>query len=111
VTTHPFREVRIEGVAAKAVVGNVIAPPQHIGPLDITPQFRSVREADDVDREIGNPGDQHHCPLCLEYFGWEAFKAHAQQCIDARAPRERVWLPPGFSSNAIAAYNEKVRAD
>lgn len=107
---HPFREVRIGGVTAKAVVGAQVEP-RHLGPIDTTPQFRTVREADEIDREIGNPGDQHHCPLCLEYFGWEAFKVHAQQCIDARAPRSRVWVPPGFSANAIQAYSEKVKAD
>ena len=92
--------MNIQGVPAQALAGG-----------KITSEFRSVREAEDVDRELGNPGDQHHCPLCEEYFGWEAFKAHAAQCIDVRAPRGRVWLPPGFSDAAIQSYSEKVKAD
>ena len=107
---HPFRSVRIEGVPARAV--GIERPPveqRNLGPIDITPQFRTVKAADDVDREIGNPGDQHHCPLCNEFFGWEAMKAHAQQCIDARAPRKRVWLPAGMVKNPIQAYADKIK--
>lgn len=109
---HPYREVRIDGAVARASVAMPArVQPRNIGPLDITPKFRTVREASDIDRELGNPGDQHHCPLCEEYFGWEAFKAHAPQCIAARAPRGRVWTPPGFSANAVQAYPDKVRMD
>ncbi len=99
------RSVNIQGIPAGGMAMN------RLGPIDITPEFRTVKEATDIDRERGNPAEQHHCPLCNEYFGWEAFKSHASQCINARAPRTRVWVPPGFSPNAIQSYNEKVKAD
>lgn len=97
-----IRSVVIRGVPASGK-----AP----SPIDTTTEFRTVKEAMDADRERGNPADHHHCPLCNDYFGWEAFKAHAQQCIDARAPRGKVWTPPGFSPNAIQSFKERVKAD
>ena len=106
---YPVRSANIIGVAAVArvVSDRPNVKPQHIGPIDITPQFRMVKDAVDVDREIGNPGDSHHCPLCNELFGWEAFKAHAPQCIQARAPRNRVWVPPG-TKGAIQAHKDVI---
>lgn len=112
VELSPVRSVTIEGAVARARVLGADRPPvepTRLGPIDTTPQFRSVRDASDVDREVGNPADQHCCPLCEEYFGWEAFKAHAQQCINARAPRTRVWTPPGMLANPIQSFADKVR--
>ena len=78
-----------------------------MGPIDVNPQFRFVRDAVEADKELHTPGDSHHCPLCNEYFGWEAFKAHAPQCIDARAPRTKVWVPAG-TKGALAVYSERI---
>lgn len=109
---HPFREVNIQGVPATARISRAAAPfhpPVMLGPIDATPQFRSVKDAEDADREVGNPAEAHNCPLCNEYFGWEAFKAHAPQCIMARAPRKRVWTPAGMLAAPIAAYGDTVK--
>ena len=93
---YPVRTVRVEGAVARAFQG---APPE----------YRTVREAADVDRERQAPADSNHCPLCNEYFGPEAFVAHAQDCINARAPRRRVWTPPGMLAQPIQAFAEKVK--
>lgn len=106
---HPVRSVRIEGVPARAMAERAPSPPRRIGPIDITPQFRVVKDAADMDRELGNPGDSHHCPLCEEFFGWEAFKAHAPRCIEARAPRRRVWTPAGMVANPLQSFPEVVQ--
>jgi len=108
---YPRRDVRIIGAIARANVRieRPIAAPRNVGPIDVTPKFRVVKDAVDVDKELGNPGDQHHCPLCNEYFGWEAFKAHAPQCINARAPRERIWLPAGMVEFPIQAYADSIK--
>ena len=105
------RSVHIVGATAFArVVADAppVAAPRHLGPIDITPQFRFVKDAADIDRELGNPGDSHCCPLCEEYFGWEAFKAHAPQCIEARAPRRRIWTPPGMLANPVQSFPDIV---
>ena len=106
----PKRSANIIGVTAVARVqaDRPKVKPQHIGPIDITPQFRMVKDAVDWDLENHNPGDSHHCPLCNEAFGWEAFKAHAPQCIEARAPRKRLWMPPG-TKGALNAFQDTIK--
>lgn len=105
---YPVKSVKIEGAIAKATFHGperAEFETRKLGPIDVTPEFRSVKNAEEADKEIGNPGDQHHCPLCNEYFGWEAFKAHAPQCIEARAPRNKIWVnAPG----ALAVFPEKI---
>lgn len=106
---HPRRDVYIVGATARAYIGNTERrefAPRRLGPFDATPQFRVVKDADDIDREIGNPGDSHHCPLCNEFFGWEAFKAHAPACIEIRAPRRKVWVPAN-TPGALAVFPEE----
>lgn len=99
---YPVRSVLIKGATAKAVVGALRAGE--------ATSFRTVREAADVDKEMGNPADEHHCPLCNDFFGWEAFKAHAPQCIKRfRAGRNHIWTPPGFSPNAVQHYDNPVK--
>lgn len=58
---------------------------------------------------LGDPENEQHCPLCNEYFPTAAFVAHAPQCIRARARRNKVWTPPGFSPNALINFPEKPR--
>lgn len=67
----------------------------------------SVHDAAGMDKALGDPGNTQHCPLCNEYMGTELFIAHAPACIQARAPRRRVWAPPG-TRGAIVAYKELV---
>ena len=73
------RNAIIKGAPAKAVVRPLLYGPGH--------EYRSVKEAADVDREKEDPADVHCCPLCNEYFGPRAFEAHAPECIRIRAPR------------------------
>lgn len=75
----PVRSASIQGVPARALVKPIFVGAEH--------EYRSVKEAADVDRELANPADMNHCPLCNDYFGAEAFKAHAQSCINANVPR------------------------
>lgn len=70
---HPFKMVRIEGALAKAFQK---APAE----------FTSVNSAESADRALNDPGNSHHCPLCNQFFGTFAFKTHAQDCINTRAP-------------------------
>lgn len=112
---YPVRSVSIKGIpAAVRVAAPLRTEPRRIGPIDITPQFRSVKDADDMDRVVAGgiePEDRFVCPLCNDSLGWEAFKAHAPQCIEARAPRGRIWTPPGFSSNATQVYSDEWPAE
>jgi hypothetical protein len=84
VDEYPTRMVRIEGVTARAFQR---APAE----------FTSVHSAEDADRALGDDGNEHNCPLCHQFFGTRAFKAHAPDCIKARAPaweRQRDKAPP-----------------
>lgn len=71
---HPVRMVRIEAAAARAFQR---APRE----------FTSVQSAEDADRALGDDGNEHHCPLCNQFYGTQAFKRHAPSCIKANAPR------------------------
>lgn len=98
--TFPVRSVRIQGARAMAVIASMQDPARF--------PVMSVKDAADADKALADPENSHNCPLCNGYFSTELFKAHAQQCIDIHAPRERVWAPPGFSSNAVQAFPDKV---
>jgi len=69
-------------------------------------EFISVRDAIDIDKAMGDPENINVCPLCNEGFSPRAFRAHAKPCINARAPRRKIWVPAG-TKNAIAAFPEK----
>ncbi len=103
-SSYPVRSVRIPGVTARAfqILRNPMPRPDEV---------RTVKEATELDKASFQDGDEHHCPLCNEFFGSRAFKAHAQQCIDARAPRGRIWTPPGFSTNAVQHYAPSIKPD
>lgn len=55
--------------------------------------FVSVQSAADADKALGDPGNTHHCGLCNDFFGTEAFKAHAPSCIKANAGRYEANAP------------------
>lgn len=81
---YPVRSVVIQGRTARAFER---APKE----------FTSVRTAEEADRALGDDGNEHFCPLCNEFFGNAAFKAHAADCIKLRAPaweRQRDKEPP-----------------
>ena len=106
-TEHPFREARIDGMTARAVL--LVQDPGNLG-LRLHPdgprEFMDVRTAADVDKALGDPENQHHCPLCDNEFGTAAFVAHAPQCIAKYAPRYRVWAPPGVKG-VIQSYSDE----
>jgi len=108
---YPRRDVNIRGVPARAHIAGPapVAAPRRIGPIDITPQFRTVKDAADMEREMGGPGDCHVCPLCDSHFGWEAFKVHAPACIVAHAPRHKVWTPPGMVTSPLQSFPDIVQ--
>lgn len=71
------KDVRIDAVTALAFQN---------APDDVV----HVAEAEHADKVLGDEGNSHWCPLCHQFFGTVAFKAHAQACINARAaPWER----------------------
>ena len=84
------RDVVIQGSTARAITA--------AGKLDTAQNFRTVKEAYEAEAELGRTQDEnelHHCPLCNTHFPWEAFKAHAPECIKIRIPRRKVWAPGG----------------
>lgn len=101
---YPVISATIRGVTARGVLMLMRAP------IPIGVELMSVKDAEDVDRAMSDPENLHCCPLCNDFFKTFAFRAHAQECIDARAPRTRVWLPPG-TKGVIHAYKEKIKPD
>lgn len=100
---HPVRFVNIKGAIAQAAA--LVRRP-----IPAPTELMSVKDAVDIDKALGDPMNAHCCPLCNDYFSSMAFRAHAQQCIDARAPRTRVWVPAG-TKNAVVTYSDKVKPD
>lgn len=99
---HPFREVRIEGMTARAMM--MVNKPEVPHHKERPRELMSVKTAADIDKAMGDPENQHHCPLCNNEFGTAAFAAHAPDCIDKWAPRQRIWTAvPG----AIQSYSEE----
>lgn len=74
---HPVRNAWIQGVPAVAVIRQRLPEGE----------FMTVQSAEEADRALGDPGNSHHCPLCNQFFGSVAFRAHAPGCIRANAPR------------------------
>ena len=70
---HPERIVRVEGETAHAYLSQGFHPRPS--------EFRTVKDADDADREKVDPGDNHICAICKETFFWKAFKTHVPMCI------------------------------
>lgn len=99
--TDDVRSVTIAAPVAKAIIrmGKI-----NRGELEVM----SVKDEMDAAKALGDPENEHCCPLCNEYFPTNAFVAHAAPCILARAPRRKVWTPPGFSENALAVFPEKT---
>lgn len=50
-------------------------------------EITTVQDAEAADRALADEGNTHHCPLCNQFYGTIAFKAHAPSCIQANAPR------------------------
>lgn len=100
----PVRSVNIEGVTARAMllVSNPTVPLNPERPRE----YMSVRDAADVDKAMGDPENQHHCPLCNNEFGTAAFAAHAPACIEKYAPRNKLWMPAGVKG-AIQSYSDE----
>lgn len=94
----PNQSVTIHGMTARAIA--LVRKP------DAPHEVMTVREATDVDKALGDPENQHHCPLCNNEFGTAAFVAHAPQCIAKYAPRYRVWTPPGVKG-VIQSYSDE----
>lgn len=100
---YPKLSTNIRGATARAL-GFIQRPPDQ--------QFiMPVRDAIEIDKALSDPGNTQHCPLCDDFFGTEAFIAHAQQCIDIHAPRKRTWMPPGFANNSIVNFKDKIKPD
>ncbi len=95
---HPFRSVNIEGMTARAFFMTAHAGAQR--------EYMTVKDAADVDKALGDPENQHHCPLCNYEYGTAAFVAHAPACIDKYAPRKRVWFPAGIKG-VIQHFSEE----
>ena len=70
----------------------------------------SVQDAEAIDKALGDPENSHHCPLCNNFFGTEAFIRHAPGCIKARAPRRRFWFPDP-TKPLIPAYPDVVHME
>ena len=98
---HPLRSANIQGVTAEAL--SYMASPKKRRPLEMM----SVKTAEDAAIALGDDGNEHHCPLCNDFFTTKGFVAHARRCIEARVPRKFLWTPPGFSTNAIQSYTEE----
>lgn len=96
---YPKRSVTIEGQAAR-ILAVALNPPK---PNEI----KVIKDAVALDELRGEEGDEFHCPLCNEFFAFETLVAHAPQCIAIRAPRHRIWSPPGFSSNVVQVYSDE----
>ena len=68
-------------------------------------QVMSVREEFDAAKALGDPENEQSCPLCNDILPTMAFIAHARQCIDARFPRRKFWLPADVNGQ-LAVFRE-----
>lgn len=100
---YEFREARIKGATARAMA--LVMRPEAPRNPELPRELMTVKDAADVDKAMGDPENQHHCPLCNDEFGTAAFAAHAPACIEKHVPRKRMWAPPG-TKGAIQAYSE-----
>lgn len=88
------KNVVIEGSCAVAIGsdGRLKRPTEHV----------AVKTALDASAQKNDPNAQHVCPLCNDWLPWEAFVAHAPECIRIRAPRRQVWTPPGTEGQLLS---------
>ena len=102
--TSPIQSASIEGATAHAMalVRKPDVPRNPTSPREVM----SVKTAADIDKAMGDPENQHHCPLCNNEFGTTAFAAHAPDCIDKYVPRQRMWFPPGVTG-VMQSYSEE----
>jgi len=70
-------------------------------------ELMAVRDEYDAGKALEDENNWQHCPLCNDVFPTRAFVAHAADCIRARAPRHKVWTPPGMLTDALAVFPEK----
>lgn len=77
------KDVLIDSVPAVAHIRGVVRPDE----------ARSVRELDDVTKQMRDPDELHNCPFCRETFSWAVFVAHARQCLDIHVPKNHLWTP------------------
>lgn len=105
---YPTRSVRIVGTSAAAAL-NLYTTNQHVrNNLAAIP----VSTAEDIAMALGDDGNEHLCPLCNEYFASLPFAAHAQACINARAPRVRSFGQGRFATaNSPVRYNDTVKEE
>ena len=96
---HPVRSTEIKGAVAEAIM--MAVSPKARRPLEMM----SVKTAEDAALALGDDGNEHHCPLCNDFFTTKGFVAHAKACIEARAPRAHIWTGVGVA-NAIQSYSE-----
>lgn len=60
-------------------------------------EVMTVTDAEAASKALGDDGNEHHCPLCNQFFGNVDFQQHAPSCIDTYAPaweRQRDREPP-----------------
>lgn len=74
-------DVTIKSVPAIAHLRGVVMPDE----------ARSVKDLDDVTKQMHSPDELHNCPLCRETFSWAVFVAHAAQCINIHVPKNELW--------------------
>lgn len=98
---HPFLSVLIAGEQARAML--------HSGFYEEPQEYRTVKDADQADRALADPGALHLCPLCRESFFSNAFKVHAPLCIKQHhAGRVHSFAATG-SHPATNNYEYKVK--
>ncbi len=97
---EPVRNATVIGVPAEAI--SFALSPAKRRPLEMM----SVKTAEDAALALGDDGNEHHCPLCNDFFTTKGFVAHARACIEARAPRAHIWTAPGVK-NATQTYSEQ----
>lgn len=106
-TDHPFQSVSIKGMTARAMA--LVNKPDVPRNPNSPREYMTVKTAADVDKAMGDPENQHHCPLCNNEFGTAAFAAHAPACIEKYAPRKKVWLPSGVKGVVQSYSDERPR--
>lgn len=98
---HPFSVVLIAGEQAEDMLRS--------GFYEEPQEYRTVKEADQADHALADPGSLHLCPICKEQFFTKAFKVHAPLCIKQHnAGRVHSFAASG-SHPATNNYQYKVK--